>query len=171
MSKEQVETKVVKNYNEIKFEGMEKDDIIAMNEIIFKLDELRKTYHNSVEQFKNMIIEFHAQLWFLEVSTKDTPKDEEKYNEIRSLKIKQTKEAIESYERAQEEQEQLLNNVQSYLDILNTHIEFDIRIDEYDKKEHFAIYDKNFFKPIIDLAKNIGWVDLDDLGKKNKKKA
>ena len=163
-----VEKEVEQEHKEIQFTGMDIHKIVIVNEMIFKLDEDRKAYENAVKQFKLAIKDYKEQVWFLEVSKKDSPKEEERYNDIRKSKLDGLQGVIEGHERALGEQQELHDNLQSFIDVLNTHIEFDVRIDDKGKKDYIAIYDDNFFTPIARLAEMIGWIDLDE-GKKKKK--
>ena len=169
MSKDkQVEVKAVEevvekvNGKQIQFEGMEHEKIVVSNEMIFKLDEILKSYNKSVEQFEGAIEDYKEQEWFLMVSKKDSPKEEERYNSIREDKLKGVRHAIEGGEKALKEQIELRDKIQNFVDILNTHIDFDVRINDKGEKEYYAKYDENFFTPLTELAQLIGWIDLEE---------
>jgi DNA repair ATPase RecN len=152
--------------NELQLVGMENRDIVISNEILFKFSELKKDYEKQLKQFKETLEDLNEQLWFLEVSKKDTPKEEEKYNEIRTQKIKATNQAIETHNRAIKELEGLVEKSNSFLENINNHINIRIEGDN-----SYAEYDKSYFHPLIELATNIGWIDYEEVLKKQEKES
>jgi len=167
MSKNVVATGVEKKVT-FNLSGMEERDRIIANELLFKLDELLRTYDRQVVQFKNMIEELKTQHWFLQVSKKDSPKDEERYNEIRKKKMEETQKAIESHEKAIIEAERLHESVATFISDLSDKI--DTKREESESEViNTVIYDEAFFRPIVDLVTVLGYVDYDDVIRKKAK--
>lgn len=170
MSKQEQVKEVVSSEKKVTFKlsGMEERDTIIANELIFKLDELLRTYDRQVVQFKNMIEELKTQHWFLQVSKKDSPKDEERYNEIRKKKMEETQKAIESHEKAIIEAERLHESVAQFISDLSDKINMK-QVENDDEIINTAEYDEAFFRPIVDLVTVLGYVDYDDVIKKKAK--
>lgn len=156
---------MAKEVKELKLVGTSDRNIIIVNEVIFKFTELQKQYKNQVESFKEDIESLEKEVWFLEVSKKDSPKDEERYNNIRTQKIEASQKAIKSYENATIEAQRLYESVSNFIDSLQDNIHINI-----EEGVNYAEYDEKFFLPIVDFAINIGWIDYEETIKKEAKK-
>ena len=158
------ENKVVPK--EIIFQGMEKDECATINEMLFKLDENQKTNVKAVEYFQGNIDKLKAELWFINSSKCKNKADIEKYKKYQENQINLSKKSLEQLEGQAREQVEQLEEINLVLKEWYDNIQ----MKEDEEGNRIAIYNEDYFRPLLGFATVIGYIDYSAIKKNIKRK-
>lgn len=161
-----VKAEVKEKVGKIIFQGMEKDECIMVNEALFKHDENLKTNTKAVEYFQDQIDRLKTELWFIKSSKCKTKADVEKYKVYQENQIKLTKQSLEQLEGRLAEQKEQLEEIN---DLINEWYD-NIQMKELKSGDRVAIYNPEYFRPLIKFSAVIGYIDYNAIKKKQEKK-